>query len=106
MVNKKDNKPNDLAGRLAGAVLHNGENGAERDPARVGIPDPLPHAVHLVEAGEAKPVRFGPDHNYFSREFRKESLSVPFGFFTDSGRERHRGADLTFFTHGALKMYS
>jgi hypothetical protein len=95
-----------LARPLTSAILHDGEDSTKRDPTRVGIPDPLSNAVHLVEAGEAKSIRFSPDHNYFSRKFRKESLSVLFGLFTDTRRERHRGADLTFFAHCAFKMYS
>ncbi len=44
---------------LFSALLHNREDSAERDLARVGIADPLPHAVQLVE--------YGSNHYNFAR---------------------------------------
>jgi hypothetical protein len=48
-----------LFSHLFSALLHNREDSAERDLARVGITDPLPHAVQLVE--------YGSNHYNFAR---------------------------------------
>ncbi len=56
-------------GASRSAVCPLWEDGAEGDLTGFGVSDPLPFAVLLVEAGEVKPFRFGPNHDNFAGEF-------------------------------------